>query len=119
MAHRKSIWISVVVKVCFLERLQQAFKNSNMRAMPRAYVLFLIFDFILLLFLFIDPPLSALVFSLRFLLTLAVLLRMLRGCYWELFEFAQMLFFLLLCPFISLYALVKGNLQQGVWIFLK
>lgn len=95
------------------------FKESKMRAMPRPYLFLVLFDFIWPISLFISWQHGLAILILRLLATDIIILRMLRGCHFKLKEMISMYYYLLICPIISLTQLIKGNLQNRVWIFLK
>lgn len=102
-----------------LKKHPNLFKASNMRALPRPHFLLLIADLLILLSLFFSEKLFLIFLTARLLITLLILLRMLSGCRFNMSEFFQMYYFLLICPAIGFYSLIKGNLQQGVWLFLR
>ncbi len=94
------------------------FKQSQMRVLPRPYLLFLVLDLMGGVGLFLSPWALS-IFALRLMLTLAVLLRMMWGCTTTFSEFSKMYYYLLICPIVSFVYLIKGNIRQGVWLFLR
>ena len=97
----------------------QTFKKSNMRALPRPYLVLALVDLLLIVSLFVCWSFTLGLLMVKLILSGAVLWRMLRHCHWSFKEMLAMYYYLLVCPLISLFALIKGNIRQGVWIFLR
>ena len=95
------------------------FRASQMRALPRPYFVLALFDMAMLFCLFLNPLTALLLLSGRLVATLALLTRMLKGCHWQWSEALSMYYYLCICPMISLVYLVRGNLQNKVWLFLR
>lgn len=95
------------------------FSRSRMRALPRPYLILIINDLLLFLSLLFCPLMAAGVFITRLLITLALLMRMLRGCHFQWAEFASMYYYLIICPLISLFSLIKGSIKQGEWLLIR
>jgi GT2 family glycosyltransferase len=95
------------------------FKKSKMRAYPRSYLILLVVDFLIFLTFLFFPKLIILSLIIRFVFTKMILLRMLEDCEYELNEALKMYGYLLICPLISFFQLLKGNLINFTWIFFK
>ena len=95
------------------------FKKSKMRALPRPYVVLVLIDVSVLISLLFSLKFFLVLLSIKLLLSGFILWRMLRGCYWEFSEMLSMYYYLQVCPLISLYSLIKGNLKNRVWLFLR
>ena len=97
----------------------KTFKESKIRVLPRPYTVLAAIDLIILYYMFVNLKFAILFLALKLGLSLILLLRMLRGCQWTAGEFWGMYFYLQICPLISLIWLIKDNIQQKTWIFLK
>lgn len=107
-------------KLPYLKKKHKStFKESNFRALPRPYIILIFLDFLIILSALLSPISTSIFFLSRFFLTLALLIRMLSGCHWQWQEFFAMFWYLLICPLISLVALIKGNIRHGVFLLIR
>lgn len=95
------------------------FKNSGMRAYTRSFLPLVIIDFAMIASLLFAPQWLIFLLISRLFIAFSLLMRMMKGCHKDFKEITSMYYYLMICPLISFFALIRGNIEQGVWIFLK
>jgi|GEM_PF-2257600 len=98
----------------------KTFKDSNMRILPRAYVLFLLFDSLALAALCAGSFEGfGLVLATRVAGTMAYVLRMFYGLSSTADEVQQVFKYSLICPWVSLVQLTRGNLENRTFLWFR
>ncbi|MCB0378620.1 MAG: glycosyltransferase family 2 protein [Bdellovibrionales bacterium] len=98
----------------------QLYRGSKMRALPRVYFLMSLFDLgILTTLLNLKLSWLAILIGLRLLLTLLYSRRLFKNCEVAPAEYLATFYYLMICPLISVFQLLKGNITHRVWLFLR